>query len=146
VPLSNSCSAAQNLGGVGGDDRTGKADRISREDSSSASETQPAARGGEPTKAAWTAGVVGVPRSSEDPPDSITGGERGRGTWVNACGTGEGLDDGRAAVETLFDRITTPAKVQNFNARSIAKPRLHRDTGFIASTENCCGARCWKQR
>ena len=112
VPLSNSCSAAQNLGGVGGDDRTGKADRISREDSSSASETQPAARGGEPTKAAWTAGVVGVPRSSEDPPDSITGGERGRGTWVNACGTGEGLDYGRGAVETLFDRITTPAKVQ----------------------------------
>ena len=112
VPLSNSQAAAQNLGGVGGGDRTGKADRVSRENSTVASETQPAARGGKPTKAARTAGVVGVPHSSDDPPDNITGGERGRGTWVNACGTGEGLDDGRATVEALFDRITTPPKVQ----------------------------------
>jgi group II intron reverse transcriptase/maturase len=69
-------------------------------------------QGGEPTEAARTAGVVGVPRSSEDLPDIKTGGERRRGTWDNACGTGEGWDDGRTEAETLFDRITTPPKVQ----------------------------------
>jgi len=112
VPLSNSCPAAQYLGGVSGGDRTGRADRVSRENSSGASATQPAAPGGNPTKPAKAAGVVGVPRSSEDPPESKTGGERRRGTWVNACGHSEGADDGRAEAETLFDRITTPPKIQ----------------------------------
>jgi RNA-directed DNA polymerase len=112
VPLSNSQAVAQHLGGVGGGDRTGKADRVSRENSSGASVTQPAEQGGDPTEAAQVAGVVGVPRSSADLPDSKTGSERRRGTWVNACGTGAGRDDGRTEAATLFDRITTPPKVQ----------------------------------
>jgi hypothetical protein len=47
-----------------------------------------------------------------DPSESKTGGEPRRGTWVNGRGHGEGTDDGRATVETLFDRITTPPKIQ----------------------------------
>jgi RNA-directed DNA polymerase len=73
---------------------------------------QPAGQGGEPIERARAAGVVGVPRSSDDLPDSKTGGERRRGTWVKARGHSAGPDDGRATVETLFDRITTPPKVQ----------------------------------
>ena len=112
APLSNSGPAAQNLGGVSEGDRTGRAARVSRENSSGASVTQPAGRGGDPTEPVQAAGVVGVPRSRADPPDSKTGGERRRGTWVNACGHGEGPADGRTEAETLFDRITTPPKVQ----------------------------------
>ena len=112
VPLSNSHAAAQDLGGVSEGDRTGRADRVSRENSSGASETQPAAQGGQPTEPVKAAGVVGVPRSSIDPSESKTGGERRRGTWVMVRGHGEGADDGRATVETLFDRITTPPKIQ----------------------------------
>ena len=112
VPRSNSQAAAQNLGGVCEGDRTGRANRVSRENSSGASTTQPTAQGGQPTQPAKAAGVVGVPRSSADPPESITGGERRRGTWVKVCGPSEGPADGRAAVATLFDRITTPPKVQ----------------------------------
>ena len=112
APPSNSQAAAPDLGGVSEGDRTGKADRVSRENSSGESVTQPAAQGGEPTGPARAAGVVGVPRSSDDLPDSKTGGERRRGTWVKVCGKSEGPADGRTAVATLFDRITTPPKVQ----------------------------------
>jgi group II intron reverse transcriptase/maturase len=112
VPLSNSQAAAQNLGGVCEGDRIGRADGVSRETSRGASVTQPAGPGGEPTETVRTMGGVGVPRSSEDLPESKTGGERRRGTWVKASGHSEGRDDGRAAVETLFDRIITPPKVQ----------------------------------
>jgi len=112
APSSNSCQAAQDLGGVSEDDRTGRADRVSRENSSGASETQPAVQGGEPTEPARAAGVVGVLRSSVDPSESKTDGERRRGTWVNVRGHSEGRDDGRAEAETLFARITTPTKVQ----------------------------------
>jgi hypothetical protein len=112
APLSNSHAAAQNLGGVSEGDRTGRADRLSREHSRRASATQPAGQGGTPTEPVRAAGVVGVPHSSADPSESKTGGERRRGTWVNAHGHGEGPADGRTEAATLFDRITTPPKVQ----------------------------------
>ena len=112
APSSNSCPAAQPLGGVSEGDRTGRADRVSQENSSGASTTQRAVQGGNPTEPVKAAGVVGVLRSSVDPSDSKTDGERRRGTWVNVRGHSEGADDGRAAVETLFDRITTPPKIQ----------------------------------
>ena len=113
VPLSNSQTAAQDLGGVSEGDRTGRANRVSRENSSGASATHPAGQGGKPTEPARAAGVVGVPRSSDDLPDSKTGGERRRGTWVrvlrnrNGSGAGRGnLDknsksDSGAVVETV---------------------------------------------
>ncbi len=106
APLSNSQTAAQHLGGVSEGDRTGRAGRVSRENSSGASATQPAAQGGHPTETAGAAGVVGVPRSSEDPPESKTGGERRRGTWVRVTGHGEGLEMAGAT------RIRTPKKTQ----------------------------------
>jgi hypothetical protein len=111
VPSSNSQAVVQNLGGVGGGDRIGKADRVSREDSSSASVTQPAAQGGEPTKAAWTAGVVGVLRSSEDLPESITGGERRRGTWVRVKGNRNGTGDGQGNLDRNSVNILKRGKV-----------------------------------
>ena len=110
VPSSNSQEVVQNLGGVGGGDRIGKADRVSREDSSSASVTQPAARGGEPTKAARTAGVVGVPRSSADLPDSITGGERRRGTWVRVKGNRNGTGDGQGNLDRNSVKFSSAAR------------------------------------
>jgi len=112
VPLSNSCPAVQHLGGVSEGDRTGRALRVSRESSSGEAKPQPAVQGGDPAEAARAAGAVGVPRSSDDPPESRTGGERRRGTWGNGCGPGEGPADGRTEAETLFDRITRPPKVQ----------------------------------
>lgn len=112
APLSNSQAAAPDLGGVSEGDRTGRVARVSRENSSGASETQPAVQGGDPTEAVRAAGGVGVLRSSDDPPESKTGGEPRRGTWVKARGHGAGPADGRTEAETLFDRITTPPKVQ----------------------------------
>jgi RNA-directed DNA polymerase len=123
VPLSNSCPAAQDHGGVSEGDRTGRADRVSRENSSGASATQPAAQGGNTTEPVKAAGVVGVPRSSDDPSESKTDGERRRGTWVKVRGHGEGADDGRAAMETLFDRITTPPKVQKLQRALYCKAK-----------------------
>ncbi len=112
APRSNSQVAASNLGGVCEGDRTGRTDGVSRETSSRASATQPAGQGGPPTEPDRTAGGVGVPHSSQDLPESKTGGEQRRGTWVKGCAKSEGPGDGRAAVETLFDRIRTPPKVQ----------------------------------
>ncbi len=112
VPLSNSHAAAPDLGGVSEGDRTGRAARVSRETSRRASATPPAGQGGYPTEPDGATGGVGVPRSSADPPESKTGGERRRGTWDNVRGHSAGPDDGRTAAETLFDRIRTPPKVQ----------------------------------
>ena len=99
VPLSNSCSAAQNLGGVSEDDRTARAARVSRENSSGASVTPRAAQGGESTEPVRAAGVVGVLRSSVDLPESITGGERRRGAWVRVKGTRNGTGDGQGNLD-----------------------------------------------
>ena len=74
--------------------------------------TQPAVQGGDPTEPVRAAGGVGVPRSSDDRPESITGGKRRRGTWANACGPRAGPADGRAEAATLCDRIATPPNVQ----------------------------------
>jgi hypothetical protein len=95
APLSNSQTAAQPLGGVSEGDRTGRADKVSRENSRSESATQPAGQGGEPTEPARAVGGVGVLRSRDDPPDSKTGGERRRGTWVRVIQHSTGSGDGR---------------------------------------------------
>jgi retron-type reverse transcriptase len=76
--------------------------------------------------------VVGVPRSSADPSDSKTGGERRRGTWVNACGHSEGPADGRREAETLFDRITTPPKVQKLQRTLYRKAKAAPDYRFYS--------------
>ena len=132
VPLSNSRAAAPDLGGVSEGDRTGRADRVSRENSRSASATQPAGRGGDSTEPVRAAGVVGVPRSGNDPSESKTGGERRRGTWVNACGHSEGPADGRTEAETLFDRITTPPKVQKLQRTLYRKAKAEPGCRFYS--------------
>ena len=107
----NSQGVPLSLGGVSEGDRTGRAIRVSRENSSGASVTQPAVQGGNPTETAGAAGVVGVPRSSDDLPDSITGGERRRGTWVRVTGHGEGSGDGRGDSDKNSKQDTGAARV-----------------------------------
>ena len=119
----NSQVGPLSLGGVSEGDRIGRADRVSRENSPREPAAQPVAQGGNPTKPTRTAGVVGVLRSSVDPSDSRTDGERRRGTWVNARGHSEGPDDGRAKAATLFDRITTPPKVQKLQRALYCKAK-----------------------
>ena len=104
VPSSNSQAAAQHLGGVSEGDRTGRADRVSRENSCGASVMQPAVQGGEPTEPTQAAGVVGVPRSSVDPSESITDGERRRGTWVRVKETRNGTGDGQGNLDRNSQR------------------------------------------
>lgn len=119
----NSQKGPPSLGGVSEGDRTGRADRVSRENSRGASVTQRAGQGGGPTQPAKAAGVVGVPRSSGDPADSKTAGERRRGTWVKVRGHSEGPADGRAEAARLFDRITTPIKVQQLQGALYCKAK-----------------------
>jgi hypothetical protein len=111
APLSNSQAAAPPLGGVSEGDRTGRADRVSRENSSGASVTQPVAQGGEPTEPTRAAGVVGVPRSSVDLPESKTGGERRRGTWVRVIQHSKGSGDGRGNLDRNSKQDSGTVKV-----------------------------------
>ena len=110
VPLSNSQAAAQDLGGVSEGDRTGRADRVSRENSSGASATQRAGQGGQTTEPAQATGEVGVPRSSEDPPESKTGGERRRGTWACVKGNSNGIGDGQGDLDKNSNYVPGAAR------------------------------------
>jgi hypothetical protein len=103
-------SGGANLGGVREGDRTGKADRVSRENSSGASVTQLAGQGGQPTKLAGAAGVVGVPRSSVDLPDSITSSERRWGTWVRVEGNSNETGDGQGDLDKNSAKVSGAAR------------------------------------
>ena len=116
VPLSNSCPAAQNLGGVSEDDRTGRVVRVSRENSSGVAVPRPAVQGGDPAEAVRAAGAVGVLRSSDDPPESKTGGERRRGTWVRVKGDRNGTGDGQGDLDIN-------------SAKSLRRGKVHCDGG-----------------
>jgi hypothetical protein len=138
VPLSNSQAAAQNLGGVCEGDRTGRADGVSRETSRSASWTQPAGQGGQATETARTAGGVGVPRSSEDLPESRTGGERRRGTWVRVKGNGNGTGDGQGNLDNNSTKVSGAARFTvvagaspTMEAPSESRMRENRTSGLM---------------
>ena len=138
VPSSNSRAAAQPLGGVSEGDRTGRADRVSRENSRGASATQPAAQGGNTTEPAKAAGVVGVPRSSVNPSDSKTDGERRRGTWVQVKGSGKGTGDGQgdlaknsANVSGAVRFTVTAAARPTVEAPSESRMRENRSSGLM---------------
>jgi len=100
-------------GGVSEDGTTGRVGKLSWEISGcEPSGVQPLDQGPK-AEAGRAAGEVGVPRSSDDPPESKSGGERRGGTWVKARQSSEGPGDGREdEVARLFDRIATPVKVQ----------------------------------
>lgn len=87
-----------------------------------AAKLQPAMQGVN-AKVVRAGGEVGVLRSSNDPTDSKTGGERREGTWVNASRSGEGPGDGREEVARLFDRIRTPPKVQKLQRTLYCKAK-----------------------
>ncbi len=138
APPSNSQAAAQHLGGVSEGDRTGRADRVSREDSSGASATQPAGQGGEPTEPAKAAGVVGVLRSSVDPSESKTDGERRRGTWVRVKGNGNGTGDGRGDPDRNSAKVSGAARFTvtvgaspTVEAPSESRMRENRSSGLM---------------
>ena len=102
------------------------ANRISRENSRGATETQPAVQGGNPTEPARVAGVVGVLRGSDDPPASKTGGERRRGTWVRVKGTRNGTGDGQGDLDIN-------------SAKSLRRGQVHCDGGRKPSRGSALG-------
>ena len=110
---SNRQAGAVDSGGVCEGDTTGRETKVSQEISRRGAATpQPPVQGGEPSKAGRALGEVGVLRSSEEAGETKTPVERREGTWVNANANSEGSEDGRTAAATLFDRITTPPKIQ----------------------------------
>lgn len=110
---SNRQLGAVDSGGVSEDDTTGREIKVSWEISDRGVATlQPSAQGGEPSKADRAVREDGVLRSSDDPADTKTAGEQREGTWVKANANSAGSGDGRSAEETLFERITTPLKIQ----------------------------------
>jgi hypothetical protein len=110
---SNRQPGAVDSGGVSEGDTTGRETKVSQEISScGAAAPQPPVQGGEPSKAGRAAGEVGVLHSSNEAGATKTPVERREGTWVNANANSEGSEDGRTAAERLFDRITTPPKIQ----------------------------------
>ena len=72
--------------------------------------TQPVVQGGEPTEPTQAAGVVGVPRSSVDPSESITDGERRRGTWVRVKETRNGTGDGQGNLDKNSAKVSGAAR------------------------------------
>lgn len=77
-----------------------------------AARPQSPVQGGATSKAGGASRGVGVLRSSEEPAESKTAGEPREGTQVKANANSEGSGDGWTTEETLFDRITTPEKIQ----------------------------------
>jgi hypothetical protein len=71
---------------------------------------RPAVQGGDPAKAVRAAGAVGVLRSSGDLPESITGGERRRGTWVRVKGTRNGTGDGQGDLDINSAKVSGAAR------------------------------------
>ena len=71
---------------------------------------RPAVQGGDPAKAVRAAGAVGVLRSSVDLPESITGGERRRGTWVRVKGTRNGTGDGQGDLAINSAQVSGAAR------------------------------------
>jgi RNA-directed DNA polymerase len=119
----NRATGFPHSGGVSGDDTAGRTARVSREISTrEAARPQPAEQGGN-TKAVRAGGEVGALRSSGDPSESKTGGEPREGTRINASQNSAGLGDGRAEAERLFERITTPPKVQKLQRALYGKAK-----------------------
>lgn len=100
-------------GGVSEGGTTGRVSKVSWENSQREATTpQPTEQGGEPSKTGRAVGEVGVLRSSNEPVKKQSTGEPREGTWVNASQSSEGGDDGRGEEFALFNRITTPPKLQ----------------------------------
>lgn len=111
--LSNRQPGAVDSGGVSEDDTRGRVAKVSWEISGrEAATSQPPMQGGVPSKVGRAAREVGVLRSSEEAGATKTPVERREGTLVNANANSKGSEDGRTAAERLFDRITTPPKIQ----------------------------------
>jgi RNA-directed DNA polymerase len=120
---SNRATGFPHSGGVSGDDTVERTVRVSREISTrEAARSQPAGQGGN-AQTVRASGEVGALRSSCDPAESKTGGEPREGTRINAFGNSEGPGDGRAEAERLFERITTPPKVQKLQRALYGKAK-----------------------
>jgi len=118
--------------GVSGDDTAARAHRVSGEISNGGdARPQPAAQGVK-AEVDRAGGEVGVLDSSDDLPESKTGGEPSEGTRVNAARSREGPGDGRGEVERLFDRITTPPKVQKLQRTLYCKAKAEPDYRYYS--------------
>jgi len=113
VASNNRHQGAIDSGGVSEGDTTGSAAKVSWEISGrEAAASQPPAQGGETSKVGRAEREVGVLHSSREAGATQTPVEPREGTWVNANVNSEGSGDGRLEAERLFDRITTPPKIQ----------------------------------
>ena len=120
---SNRATGFLDSGGVSEGDTAGRTGRVSGEISTrEAAKSQPAGQGGN-IKTVRAGGEVGALRSSWDPTDRKTGGEPREGTRINARRNSEGLGDGRAEAERLFERIITPPKVQKLQRALYGKAK-----------------------
>jgi hypothetical protein len=119
----NRSRGALHSGGVSEDDTVGRTVRLSGENSRrEAARSQPADQGVH-AKTARVCGVVGALHSSVDPTESKTGGEPRKGARINASWSSEGPGDGREEGQWLFERITTPLKVQKLQRALYGKAK-----------------------
>jgi group II intron reverse transcriptase/maturase len=121
---SNRQMGAVDSGGVSEGDTTGRETKVSWEISGGeATKPQPPVQGGIPSETARASREVGVFHSSEEAGATKTPAEPREGTWIEANQNSEGQGDGREGVETLFQRITTPIKVQKLQRALYCKAK-----------------------
>lgn len=130
---SNRQAGAVDSGGVSEGDTIRRDDRVSWESLDRGTATSPPpVQGGHPSEADGTVRAVGVLHSSDDPAYSKSAGERREGTWVNANANSAGSGDGCLAEATLFERITTPPKIQKLQRTLYRKAKAEPDYRFYS--------------
>jgi len=121
---SNRQPGAVDSGGVSEDDTIGREAKVSWEISGRERATsQPPMQGGVASKVGRAAREVGVLRSSGEAGATKTPVERREGAWVNANANSEGSEDGWSEAQRLFDRITTPPKIQKLQRTLYGKAK-----------------------
>ena len=130
---SNRQWGAVDSGGVSEGDTTGREAKVSWEISGrEAATAQPPVQGGGPSKLGRAAREVGVLRSSKEAGATRTPVERREGTWVNANANSEGSEDGQSTAQRLFDRITTPLKIQKLQRTLYCKAKAEPKDRFYS--------------
>jgi len=126
-------------GGVGADGMNRSETKAKREVSHHGeSKPQPTGQAGTTGKTAGVEGDGRVLRSSDDPPGSKHGGEPREGTCLNVDQRSQAPEDGRGEGEYLFDRITTPPKVQKLQRTLYRKAKAEPKYRFFSLYGDVC--------
>jgi RNA-directed DNA polymerase len=130
---SNRQWGAVDSGGVSKGDTAGREIKVNWEISGGeAPKPQPPVQGGIPSEAGRASREVGVLHSSEEAGATQTPVEPREGAWIEADQNSEGLGDGWAEVATLFERITTPPKVQKLQRALYCKAKAEPEYRFYS--------------